>query len=94
MAISQYKLKLTDVKYIQFFSKVYNFLCGVVRGLFNRIICKDLCFLFFKKLPAYSQSNSFENNYFTVKITLAVLFVAALAGWMLVAMLKQKNSEG
>jgi len=44
--------------------------------------------------PAYSQSNSFEDKYFTVEITLAVVFVAALAGWMLVAMLKQKNREG
>ena len=43
--------------------------------------------------PAYSQGNSFEDKYFTVEITVAVVFVAALGVWMLVSMLKQKNRD-
>lgn len=43
--------------------------------------------------PAYSQGNSFEDKYFTVEITAAVVFVVALGVWMLVSMLKQKNRD-
>jgi ABC-type nickel/cobalt efflux system permease component RcnA len=43
--------------------------------------------------PAYSQGNSFEDKYFTVEITVAVIFVVALGVWMLVSMLKQKNRD-
>lgn len=43
--------------------------------------------------PAYSQGNSFEDKYFTVEIVSAVLFVAVLGVWMLVALLKQKNHD-
>ncbi len=43
--------------------------------------------------PAYSQGNTFEDKYFTVEITLAVVFVAALGVWMLVSLLKQKSRD-
>lgn len=43
--------------------------------------------------PAYSQGNSFEDKYFTVEITIAVIFVASLGVWMLISMLKQKSRD-
>lgn len=43
--------------------------------------------------PAFPQGNSFEDKYFTVEITIAVVFVAALGLWMLVSLLKQRSRE-
>lgn len=64
---------------------IYNFLvrftifyAALPQDCLIALYARMYVFYFLKKLPAYSQSNSFESNYFTVKITLAVLFVAAL----------------
>lgn len=43
--------------------------------------------------PAYSQGNSFEDKYFTVEITIAVVFVVALGVLMLISLLKQKSRD-
>lgn len=43
--------------------------------------------------PAFPQGNSFEDKYFTVEISIAVVFVAALGVWMLVSLFKQKSKD-